>query len=94
MIKDRETIAYKGHYVHTTKESGYGNPNFKAIAGAYGIDYCVFNELKALSIDHPLFVEVPVDEGLTLSPNLPRGAACQDLYPQIDRTKYEYLNSL
>lgn len=94
MIKDRETIAYKGHYVHTTKESGYGNPNFKAIAGAYGINYCAFNELKALSIDHPLFVEVPVDEGLTLSPNLPRGTACQDLYPQIDRTKYEYLNSL
>lgn len=94
MIKDRETITYKCHYVHTTKESGYGNPDFKAIAAAYGIEYCAFEALKTLSIDHPLFVEVPVDENLTLSPNLPRGAACQDLYPQIDRTKYEYLNSL
>lgn len=94
MIKDRETIAYKGHYVHTTKESGYGNPDFKTIALAYGIDYCAFADLQSLQIDHPLFVEVPVDENLTLSPNLPRGAACQDLYPQIERSKYEYLNSL
>lgn len=94
MIKDRETIAYKGYYVHTTKESGYGNPDFKTITLAYGIDYCVLDDLKSLQIEHPLFVEVSVDENLTLLPNLPKGAACQDLYPQLEKTKYEYLNSL
>jgi acetolactate synthase-1/2/3 large subunit len=94
MIKDRETIAYKGHYVHTTKDSGYGNPEFKTIALAYGIDYCTLADQQSLQIERPLFVEVPVDDNLTLSPNLPRGAACQDLYPQLERAKYEYLNSL
>lgn len=96
MIKDRETIAYKGHYVHTTLESGYANPDFKGIAAAYGIDYKPANELadSNLQIEKPLFIEVSVDSDLTLSPNLPKGAPCQDLYPQIDRKKYEYLNSL
>lgn len=96
MIKDRETIAYKGHYVHTTLESGYANPDFKGIAAAYGIDYKPANELadSNLQIKKPLFVEVSVDSDLTLSPNLPKGVPCQDLYPQIDRKKYEYLNSL
>lgn len=96
MIKDRETIAFKGHYVHTTKESGYANPNFKGIAAAYGFEYKSANELADtnLQIEKPLFIEVSVDSDLTLSPNLPKGAPCQDLYPQIDRKKYEYLNSL
>lgn len=96
MIKDRETIAYKGHYVHTTLESGYANPDFKGIAAAYGIEYKSANELADtnLQIEKPLFIEVSVDSDLTLSPNLPKGAPCQDLYPQIDRKKFEYLNSL
>lgn len=94
MIKDRETFAYKGHYVHTTKESGYGNPDFRMISLAYGIEYCTLADLHSLRFLQPLFVEVSVDENLTLSPSLPRGAACQDLYPQLDRSKYEYLNSL
>lgn len=96
MIKDRETIAYKRHYVHTTLESGYANPDFKGVAAAYGIDYKCSKELADanLQIERPLFIEVSVDSNLTLSPNLPKGAPCQDLYPQLDRKKYENLNSL
>lgn len=94
MIKDRETIAYKGHYVHTTQDSGYGNPDYKIIASAYGIKYMTFEEVIRIEINKPLFIEVPVDADLNLSPNLPRGAACQDMYPQLEKSKYEYLNTL
>lgn len=96
MIKDRETIAYKGHYIHTTKESGYTNPNFKGIATAYGILYTTLRDFtnEKMQINCPLFIEVFVDSNLTLSPNLPKGSLCQDLYPQLDSKKYEYLNLL
>jgi len=96
MIKDRETIAYKGHYVHTTKESDYANPDFKGIAAAYGIEYRTKKDLAidSFHISKPLFIEVLVDSELTLIPYLPKGAPCQDLYPQLEREKYEYLNSL
>lgn len=94
MIKDRETIAYKGYYVHTTEDSGYGTPNFRTIAAAYGIKYSLFAETESLHLEMPIFIEVPVDTGISLSPNLPRGAACQNLYPQIEKSRFEYLNSL
>lgn len=96
MIKDREAIAYHGHYVHTTEESGYVNPDFKKIATAYGITYTTLDDLPhgILNIERPLLIEVSVDSELTLSPTLPKGVACQDLYPRIDRQKYEYLNAL
>jgi acetolactate synthase-1/2/3 large subunit len=94
MIKDREKLAGYAYSLHTTSDSGYANPDFKTIAKGYGVAYKTLEELSDISIQEPLFIEVAVDENLMLTPTLPRGAECQDLYPQIDRRKYDYLNSL
>jgi acetolactate synthase-1/2/3 large subunit len=96
MIKDRERIAFPSHFVHTTKGSGYSNPDFQSIAKAYAIDYLAydttFSQLKFL--DKPQLIEVRVDETLELTPSLPKGALCQDLYPRLDSERFNYLNSL
>jgi len=88
MIKDRELSCY--HIpLHTTKESGYETPDFKAIAQAYGIKVA-----GQVSCYEPIFMEIDVNPDLSLSPVLPRGEKCQDMLPKLPIEKYRYLNSL
>ena len=87
MIKDRELAAYD-KCLHTTEDSGYRSPNFKALSMAYGFKY------GTLSISEPSLVEVAVDESIGLTPNLPRGKKCQELQPALDNDKFDYLNKL
>ena len=87
MIKDRELAVYD-KCLHTTKESGYLPPDFKALSMAYGFKY------GTLSINEPSFVEITLDESIGLTPNLPRGKKCQDMQPALNNDKFEYLNKL
>ena len=87
MIKDRELAVYD-KCLHTTKESGYLPPDFKALSMAYGFKYGTF------SINEPSFVEITLDESIGLTPNLPRGKKCQDMQPALNNDKFEYLNKL
>lgn len=88
MIRDRQKVKYRSHFVHTTLGSGYGVPDIRAIAKAYGIAF--FDAVDAF----PSIVEVDMDEDVGLEPSLPAGNDIQDMYPYIDKEKYGRLARL
>ena len=97
MIRDRE-LSYR-KFLHTTKNSGFGSPNYKSIAEAYDLNYYLLNEEVELDSlmsynNLPKLVEMCISEDLSLTPNLPKGAKCQDMQPALAKEKYEYLNAL
>lgn len=98
MIYDREKHRYKDHYVHTTRASGYGNPDFKRIAGGYGIDYICWDGREPLGcfekIDRPLLVELLLDEEISLAPGLPKGNPMQKMIPELEETLYLQLDGM
>jgi acetolactate synthase-1/2/3 large subunit len=87
MIRDRELAVYD-KCLHTTEESGYCTPDFRALSAAYGVKY------GTLSISEPSLVEITIDESIGLTPNLPRGKQCQELQPALDNDKFDYFNKL
>lgn len=87
MIRDRELAVYD-KCIHTTKDSGYLAPDFKALAEAYALRY------GTLSTREPSLVEIIVDESIGLTPNLPRGKKCQDMQPALNNDKFDYFNKL
>lgn len=95
MIRDREIPKY-GYAVHTTLESGFGNPNYKKICEAYNIQYIKYNDASSISISlsRPTLIEIMVNDNFGLTPSLPKGNACQDLYPLLERELYNELNKL
>ncbi len=88
MIRSREKNKFSGNYLHTTYESGYGMPDIKQIARAYGIEFA----------DHVMekssIVELIVDVNIDLEPCLPAGNAIQNMYPQLDGESYRRLDLL
>jgi len=98
MIREREAQRYGKHFVHTTESSGYSVPDIRAISGAYGLDYhhmeaAAMSELPSFG-DGPCVLEIETAEDASLSPNLPRGNACQDMEPPLPRELYAQLDSL
>ncbi len=93
MIKDRE-MAYYHQSLHTTEESGYSAPDFKALTEAYGIKYKLFPVSEPINGSGPLLIESYVDSALGLSPVLPRGKRCQDMEPALSNEKHTYLDNL
>ena len=100
MIKDRETQKYGGHLIHTTKESGYGTPDFEKIADAYGIEYIKVEQITRKETDiiinanQPILFELMIDNGIELEPNLPKGATIQKMIPNLEHNRFEMLNTL
>ena len=93
MIKDREKSRYD-RFVHTTQDSGYGVPDFKKLAGAYGIEYKEYAPEVFAKIDRPILVEAVIDEDIGLELNLPKGNRCQNLAPELDKTLFDELDKL
>lgn len=86
MIKDREEK--KDYYLHTTIESGYGNPDYSRIAKAYGIPFArisTIEELDVNSISKPMIIEY-VCSDTKLEPKLLLGDSIDDMYPKIDES--------
>ena len=101
MIKDRQALTRRSHYLHTTADSGYGNPDFKHIVCAYKINLFEYEELSQQMIkeifvhsQHPSLIHVKVDENTILTPSLPKGQPIQDMSPLIDRTIYDKLSAM
>ena len=93
MIRSRENQRY-GRFVHTTPNSGYGTPDFKKLAEAYGIEYIKYTTGVFEKIDRPILVEVIIDEEIGLEPNLPRGNRCCELVPELNKTLFDVLDKL
>ena len=84
MIKDRE--ACKEYFVHTTIDSGFGNPKFELIANAYGISYKKVHDIEQLKPEEyriPMILEYDADERLELFPKLLKGDSIDDMYPKL-----------
>lgn len=95
MIKDREATAGYAYSLHTTRESGYGTPDFSALAKAYGISWFrADSEFSLGGIIEPMMIELLIPDNQTLTPSLPRGRDMQDLEPRLDNLKYNKLNAL
>ena len=98
MLKDNETNRKYSYYLHTTIDSGYSVPNLEKIICAYGIEYVKWSDNKVTEcchdINHPVVIELIVDEEKNVLPKLPRGNACMDFIPQIESELYEKLSVL
>lgn len=100
MIMEREKARYGEHLLHTTVSSGYGYPNFEAVAAVYGFEYHRINVADAdAAIDfevgkNPLILELMIEEDTPLHPTLPQGVPCQDLSPALPRELYNQLDCL
>ena len=93
MIRDREKGRYS-RFVHTTRDSGYGTPDFKKLAEAYGVEYKEYTPEAFTKIDKPILVEAIIGEEIGLKPNLPKGNKCQNLAPELDKKLFDELDKL
>lgn len=93
MIRTHENMKYGDRYIHTEKENGYGVPDFKKIASAYGILY--EKQLKRFqNIDQPMIMEYQISKQYDLELKLPKGNECQNMAPALAAGEYEYFNQL
>lgn len=94
MITDHEKQLLNNRLIHVNAETGYQSLDFQKVISSYEIRYTLdineFIEWKEL----PIFYEIRVDSDIHLTPNLPKGNACQDLEPLIERKLYSYLNDM
>ncbi|MDD3138274.1 MAG: thiamine pyrophosphate-binding protein [Lachnospiraceae bacterium] len=85
MIKDREKT--KGYYLHTTCDSGYGNPKYECIAKAYGLSYLKIkenDEVPEIDCHMPVIIEYVADESIELQPKLLKDDSMDNMYPRIN----------
>lgn len=88
MIYDREMARYN-YAVHTTSESGYGCPDWEAIAKAYGIGW---SSLDEIDFEIPSIIELNYEKEQI--PFIPQGAECQEMRPSLSEELYNMLNRL
>lgn len=88
MIYDREMTRYN-YAVHTTRESGYECPDWKAIAKAYGIGW---SSLDDIHFETPSIVELIYEKEQI--PFVPQGVDCQDMRPELSRDIFDLLSTL
>ncbi len=99
MVREfQDTYLKQNNY--TTVE-GYGNPDFKKLANAYGIPYAqikksahVKNLENILSQKGPMLIEVCVDQNAPLHPKIVYGHALDDQSPYLNSDQKTLLESL
>ena len=93
MIRDREVD--RSGFLLTTADSGYGTPDFAALAAAYGLPYARAANLATSArpaldrLRAPLVVELPVDATIEARPNLPAGAPLECQVPPVPGRRVE-----
>jgi len=88
MIRDRQVLKYDGACCGTTPDTGFGCPDIKSIAGAYGFDY---SETYKCS-NKPLIVELKIKEDIALKPNLPIGNNLKNMLPTLPDRIFKQLD--
>lgn len=95
MILDHEQRLFGDKLVHVTEETGYSTPDFKQIVEAYKMKY-----LSELDVEKnewpsaPFVYEIFYEREKGLVPYLPKGYACQKMFPALDENLYSYLENL
>ncbi len=94
MIRDHEMrLGYDGLF-HVEETNGYYPSDIYSISQAYNIEYTnSIEEASKVSLK-PLVCEISIDSKSELTPNLPKGNPCQNLYPLLDKELYEQINLL
>jgi acetolactate synthase-1/2/3 large subunit len=97
MIRERQKRKGYAHYVHTTTDSGYSIPDFKAVAQSYDIPHVVVDE-HAENVSSlppgPTIIEMRINPQLDVMPLLPKENTCQDFIPPLPREQYETLDNI
>ena len=100
MVRDRE-LATGRPALHVTETSGYGCPDWAAIAGGYGLSHRVFDQLDASELRDllkgdlgPVLLSLDIPEALPLTPFLPKGNPCTALEPALPPNIFARLNAL
>lgn len=88
MIYDREIARYD-YAVHTSKDSGYGHPNWEHVAHAYGMEY---RQLEDVDFTEPTIVELCYAHEQI--PYIPQGEKMQNMSPRLPDDLYNQLNTL
>ena len=88
MIYDREMARYD-YAVHTSQDSGYGHPNWKDVAHAYGMNY---SQLEDVDFAKPTVAELCYEQEQI--PYIPQGVEIQNMCPHLSEDMYNQLNAL
>jgi len=101
MIRDDQARRFGSRFSCTTADSGYGVPDLKKLAEAFGINYICFdgniNESALTPIVNncgPILVDILLKDDSYRLPYLPVGYAMQNFVPEIDKELYERLERL
>ncbi len=100
MVREFQDLYFNKNHQSTVE--GYGYPNFKKIAEAYGFKYEMISEIKegdpffkkTLKERSPLFVEVDIPITATLTPKIVYGHALDDQAPYLGDIQKKYLEEL
>ncbi len=99
MIRHFQEMYFEKKYYQTIAGYGYDAPDFKALAGAYKIPYCVIKSAEDIgaeifSTNGPQFIEVKIKEPTYVFPKVRFGKLNQDQEPLIERKMYEEIMGL
>lgn len=99
MVREFQDIYLNKNYQSTVK--GYGHPDFKLLAAAYGMEYASIGRgytqadlANILEVQGPILVEVDIDMFAPLYPKVVYGHAMDDQAPYLDEKQKAFLNDL
>lgn len=94
MIRDLETRSGRP-LLQVSEGNGYSSCDIRGIAQAYGINYIKYDAEKPFSFNGlPVIVEIEEDELTEISPVLPKGEPCQNLFPYLDKNLYNRIEAI
>ena len=97
MITQFQHLYFNDRMYGTTITGGYQNPDFKALANAYGIKYVEVNDLSLKNMfksDTPMFVNCIIDELTTVSPKLEYNKPIEQPSPNLPEDEFNDVMSL
>ncbi len=100
MVREFQDLYFNKNYQSTVK--GYGNPDFKKLAGAYGIDYALIKKISnndsnlkdILASSRPALIEVEIPITAKLEPKVVYGHKLDDQAPYLDQAQHDFLEQL
>lgn len=100
MVREFQDLYMNKNYQSSVK--GYGYPDFKKLAAAYGISYVLISTITqkdqllkdVLALEGPVLIEVDLDIFAPLQPKMVYGHALDDQSPYLDANKRALLEKM